>query len=347
MKNTNNHIAQELLSHTELNITDAVRLVVEMIEWNTDGRPMKRQEALRLCRRIIQMGSEAYRLSEKTVKLSEAIDSLLEQKKEMRDRTWKEIRQICTRFVGSMPGFGDVPIRTIGTAKCEEALNTAFTTLPSRKKCKRIIHSLFVHAENNGWCTGNPMAAVHLPRHKEKPVRALKIDEVVALLRAAQQPEHILCAPAVGIMLWAGIRPHEVERLQVRHINMEDKVITVPAAHAKTGGARQVTMHPVLMHWLRKTLSFAQADAPIVPGSWAQRWAQLRKAAGFEVWSPDVLRHTFASYHIKYFRDMGALQLEMGHSTPTLLRTRYLAMEGVTTKAAKLYWNYDLPRRRK
>lgn len=347
MKKKDHEIAKELLSHTKLSFTDAARLVVEMLEEGGEEEGAGRKEVIKLCRRIIHMGVEAYRLSVRSVTLREAINSLLEKKSEMRDRTQQEIRQVCARFAGSIPGFENEMVRSIDTTKCRQALETAFTTLPSRRKAKRVIHSLFTHAALNGWCSGNPMAAIHLPRHKEKPVRALKINEVISLLRVAEQKEHILCAPAVGIMLWAGIRPHEVERLQVKHIHFEDKVITVPATHAKTGGARQVTMHPVLIHWLRKTMTLHYPEAMIVPASWTQRWAQLRKAAGFEVWPPDVLRHSFASYHLKYFRDTQALQLEMGHSTPELLRTRYLAMEDVTRSAAELFWNYNMSRHTK
>lgn len=345
MKKNEKEAAEQLLAQTKLNLMDSARLAVEMLEENAGGDSLERHEAMKLCRRVIRLGSEAHLLSQKTVTLREAIESLQKKKEEMRERTRKEIRQVCARFVASFPGFEEETVRQIDTARCEQALNVSFKTLPSRRKAKRIISSLFSHSILNGWCERNPMAAVHLPRHKERPIKALMIEEVVALLKAAERPEHILCAPAVGIMLWAGIRPHEIERLQVRHINFEDKVITVPADHAKTGGARQVTMHPVLMRWLRKTMSYYYPEATIVPASWTPRWAQLRKTAGFAVWPPDVLRHTFASYHLKYFRDPQALQLEMGHASQELLRTRYLAMDGVTAKAAEIFWHYGLPRR--
>ena len=39
----------------------------------------------------------------------------------------------------------------------------------------------------------------------------------------------------------------------------------------------------------------------------------LCKQAGFTTWQPDVLRHTFAGYHLRYFRDYTALQYETGH----------------------------------
>ena len=39
----------------------------------------------------------------------------------------------------------------------------------------------------------------------------------------------------------------------------------------------------------------------------------------------DVCRHTFASYHAAYLRNLPELQLEMGHRDASLLMTRYMA----------------------
>ena len=58
-----------------------------------------------------------------------------------------------------------------------------------------------------------------------------------------------------------------------------------------------------------------------------------------EVWQQDVLRHTFASYHLKHFKNLVQLQIEMGHSTPDLLRTRYLNMRDITKEHARLFWS--------
>ena len=51
----------------------------------------------------------------------------------------------------------------------------------------------------------------------------------------------------------------------------------------------------------------------------------------------NALRHTFASYHAAHFRDLPALQLEMGHRSSDLLRTRYLNLPQV--QQAKEYWH--------
>ncbi|MFI3244645.1 MAG: hypothetical protein R3Y56_10370, partial [Akkermansia sp.] len=55
-------------------------------------------------------------------------------------------------------------------------------------------------------------------------------------------------------------------------------------------------------------------------------------------WRQDVLRHCFASYHVKRWHDYGRLQAEMGHRCADLLRTRYLSMRGISSKQAAAFW---------
>ena len=63
----------------------------------------------------------------------------------------------------------------------------------------------------------------------------------------------------------------------------------------------------------------------------------IRPAAGYcGAWVPDVCRHTFASYHAAYFRNLSELQLEMGHRDTSPLRSRY--MMPTLKKEAAAFW---------
>lgn len=70
----------------------------------------------------------------------------------------------------------------------------------------------------------------------------------------------------------------------------------------------------------------------------AQEKAGWGSGGRFGAWRPDVLRHTYASFHAKWFRDFPLLQMEMGHRSSALLRARYLNMEGVSRERAALFW---------
>ena len=45
-----------------------------------------------------------------------------------------------------------------------------------------------------------------------------------------------------------------------------------------------------------------------------------------------------AFYHAKHFKDYNLLQMEMGHRSSSLLRTRYLNMKGISPQTATRFW---------
>ena len=141
------------------------------------------------------------------------------------------------------------------------------------------------------------------------------------------------------MMLYAGIRPHEVARLTWAQVDLRERAIYILPQHSKTGGARRVTIHKPLLRILR-THRRANGEK-ICPPDWLHHWRELRKAAGWNApahpWPQDALRHTFASYHLSHFRSYAELQVEIGHRDATLLRTRYVDQRPVVN--AEAFWN--------
>lgn len=65
----------------------------------------------------------------------------------------------------------------------------------------------------------------------------------------------------------------------------------------------------------------------------------MRRDANLErPWVQDVLRHTFASYHMKRYKNLPRLQSQMGHAYLSLLRTRYVNMYGIKKGEAKIFF---------
>ena len=135
------------------------------------------------------------------------------------------------------------------------------------------------------------------------------------------------------MMLYAGIRPHEVARLNWEQVDIEGGSIAIFPQHSKTGGARSVTIHSPLRRLLA---SCTATTGRICPPQWLWHWRRLRRSAGFTRWVPDVLRHTFASYHLRHFRSYSELQYETGHRDSSLLRTRYVNMSRAQNATA--FW---------
>ncbi|MFI3243828.1 MAG: site-specific integrase, partial [Akkermansia sp.] len=145
-----------------------------------------------------------------------------------------------------------------------------------------------------------------------------------------------------ALLVWAGLRPAEVRRLRWADVDLRERSITVRSACSKTGGVRQVDVCGALAASLAQYCRrFKPNDeAFICPADWPQKWRQIRDTAGFAGrWVQDVLRHTFASYHAKHYKDMALLQWNMGHRDQSLLRSRYVNMQGITRKAAAGFFN--------
>ena len=139
---------------------------------------------------------------------------------------------------------------------------------------------------------------------------------------------------SLHLMLYCGLRPNEVARLCPDDIQLHEKRVLIHPRTSKTGGGRVVP--------IRKAERLKGGRIRI-PRNWQNRWLALRRAAGFTRWVPDICRHTFASYHAAHFKDLPLLQLEMGHSTPTLLRSRYLNLPRTAHAAA--FWRPHQARR--
>lgn len=320
-----------------ITLEDAVRLSRELLERCPKNK--KGVQRLNYCRKIIEEGNRVVEEAEQTVTLREAVRTSLREREGRRPSTLRELHYVSKRILESQTHIASRPLRSIKPNECQGVLAALFPTPRQFNKGCTVLHSIFACGERHGWCSGNPVASIPKYSMREAEIEPLGWGELERLLSAVKQPAHRCLAPVVGLMLWAGIRPAEAQRVEWEDINWEEGVILLPARHSKTGGARCVTMQPVLKRWLVRVCNGEKHKGLVCPRGWNYRWQRLRHESGMKGWQQDVLRHTFASYHLKYFKDLAQLQIEMGHSTPNLLRTRYLNMRGITREHAQLFWS--------
>ena len=309
--------ALEVLRRTGVPVLEAALIAKSALE---AGRG--RVKRARAC---IAAGDAALRQSEKTVSFEQAVEAALQARKDRRARTLYDFRYIARRLMKRCKGLAKRRVRSITPAECAGYIQLAFGTPQQRNKARLTLSGVFSTALKRGWCAENPVRRVEVERVREQRIRILSKEEIARLVKAAAGYDGGSCLAAVGLMLYAGIRPHEVERLRWEDVRPGEGIICISPQHSKTGGARHVTIHPPL----RKLLAGVQraGGASICPPNWRRRWTGLRRAAGFDRWQADVLRHTFATHHLAAFRSYAELQLEMGHRSAALLRTRYIAMD--------------------
>ena len=288
--------------------------------------------------RCIAAGAETLKQQERTVTFEKAVAAALEARRERRVRTVYDFRYFTRRFMKRCPGLARRKVRAISAQECAQYIEMAFDTPRQRQKARLILSGVFGTAVKRGWCSENPVARVEAPRVVEKQVPILTPQEIVQLRQTAAHYRNGSCAAAVGMMLYAGIRPHEVARLSWEQVDLRERAIYILPRHSKTGGARRVTIHKPLLRILRKRKG--EDNGLICPRNWLHHWRELRRAAGWDSparrWPQDALRHTYASYHLCHFRSYAELQVEIGHRDATLLRTRYVDMRGISN--AQHFW---------
>lgn len=336
--NTHSDDVTEGVTGSELTAADAARLVANICEITRLKLPHESCSAA-LLTRIFDMGADAYEDATHSETFGVAIEQFLLQKSDLRPDSYREYKAVMRRILRCSPGVETRSVRSLGAEACLKMITAAYNTASTVDKARRLLHCFFRYAMQRNWCRENPVARMWVRRRKELPIAVLNLDEICRLLHTVAQPEHRPCAAAVGLMLWCGLRPAEVTRLNWPEVDLEDRVVRVSRRVSKTGGARLVSIQPVLLRWLRRFRPENPVNPAVAPSNWTRRWHRLRAAADLLPWQADALRHTFASYHLRHFDDIHKLQKEMGHSTAQLLFSRYLNMGHVTRKTAADFWN--------
>ena len=326
----NNKIAKELLEGVNLSASDLARLALETIESLGDlAQGLNRVELITLLRNTLREGVSAMKAAAHTVSLEEAAWASVEARRDLRPTSRRDLRHFVRRLL-KVPGAAVLPLRAITPTQCKKILTEAFGASPSSfVKGRAILHSIFSFGIQQEWCDLNPVTKIEVPKVKEKPIAPLAPAEVEKLKKVAQRSEFRDMQFSLSLMLYGGIRPTEVSRLRKDDFDWDGMQVIIRPSTSKTGGGRTVP--------LRGIKGIRKKDL-IIPQGWNRKWHDLRRAAGYrgKSWVPDVCRHTFASYHAAYFRNLAALQLEMGHRDASLLMTRYMAP--ALKKDAAAFW---------
>lgn len=325
-----NELITALLDSVSLNHADVARLVLEAYDYLGDMASEKsRTDVLMMLRSVIRYGTRVLRENGCSVSLREAARSSLKARQHLRPTTRRDLR-FYTRRLLSVEEFADLPLNHFNARRCRQLLDMAFSGTPSGYlKGRNILHSIFAHGVRLEWCNRNPVDLIHVPKPKEKPIRPLSLYEVERLKRAAERPAFRDMKFSLCLMLYCGVRPTEITRLQPADVDWDEGHVIIRPHTSKTGGGRVIPL---------RCIRGIRAEERSIPRNWVRRWKKLRLAAGFSKWTPDICRHTFASYHAAYFKDLPALQLEMGHRDTMLLRTRYVSP--ARRKDAGSFWRH-------
>ena len=313
-----------------LNLNDAGRLILEITEvMESVGMPLHGSHAERMeqLRHIMRAGVKTVQNEQRTATLEKAAWDSVKARQDRRPTTCRDLRHYVRRIL-RVEGAGQLTLRGMTVADCRRILNNAFgNSKSSFVKGRAVLSSILNFGIRNEWCDTNPVSRIEIPRVQEKPIHPLAPSEAKQLFTTARRPEFRDMRFSLALLLFCGIRPTEVSRLQPSDILWKEGIVSIRPMRSKTGGGRHVPL---------RGIRNLKPEECIIPRNWNRRWQQLRRAAGFTEWAPDVCRHTFASYHAAKHRNLPALQVEMGHRDTALLRTRYI-MPAIASAATE-FW---------
>ncbi len=316
-----------ILKNSNISILDAARLIKNITDFNNSTSISN----LQFCAKIIETGLRHYRTKEMSI--TEGLKIYISQKTHLRPESYRDIRYLSKRLIKRVPEIANRNFSELSRSTCEHYLSIAFQTPSQFNKGRAMLHALFNFAIRKEWCDKNPITLIERHKINEKEITPLSIKQTRSLLSSAQSSD---CFAAVALLIMAGIRPNEVRRLSWNDIDLSENSITIRAICSKTGGVRQIEISPALKKYL---IQAKRNSGKICPTNWQVKWRYIRNISGFkDCWTQDILRHTYASYHAKYYKDLSRLQLNMGHRNQYLLRSRYINMKGISKNDAYAFF---------
>ena len=186
----------------------------------------------------------------------------------------------------------------------------------------------------------------HITANRErKRRRYLSRDELARLLVALDASPPVF-AQMIRLLLLTGCRVGEIQRARWDWVNLDARILVIPAAEHKTGGDgndRVVHLPPAAVEILRQLRQRTngrwvipgRGDAPLV--SYSKPWARLLERACISGLRVHDLRHNWASTAISAGLTLAQIGEQLGHkSTQTTQRYAHLIDEAAAANVTKV-----------
>lgn len=249
--------------------------------------------------------------------LQQVIEDYLNAKCSLSQRSRAEYSTYLRRILRLNPDIAQEKLAGISPEAWEAVLQHTYPTPAGRNKGRRLIHGLYEYAIAKNWATHNPVRRVTVEKDPLRELSVLSPEQIRTMLQWLLRPKYMSIAPAVGFMLWDGLRPCDIGRTRWEDLHRD-------------------LLPPALERWLDRLPQ--QYHGPIAPANWAQLWRYLRQAAGLLPWQNDTLRHTYAVYHLKRYNNPNILTRRFKHMNSRQIRQRFGHYPGISTEDAQQFW---------
>ena len=220
-----------------------------------------------------------------------------------------------------------------------------------RNIMKVVLKGIFDYAVSNGWIGENPVDRVTVPKiASDDDMVFLSVREVELLADEAEK----IGKPVDGLLVrwqaYTGCRIGESLALKVGDVDADRRRARIGRTWTddghggsmlgtpKNGKARNIAIPRFLMPQIKAQMDGTGDDdwlfratrgGNVWTNTWRTRiWNKAVKAAGMEDAGVTIhsLRHTYASFAIAQGADVKTLQMQLGHSSPSITLNTYTAL---------------------
>lgn len=220
-----------------------------------------------------------------------------------------------------------------------------------RNIMKVVLKGIFDYAVSNGWIGENPVDRVTVPKIvSDDDMLFLSVREVELLADEAEK----IGKPVDGLLVrwqaYTGCRIGESLALKVGDVDADRRRARIGRTWTddghggsmlgtpKNGKARNIAIPRFLMPQIKAQMDGMGDDdwlfratrgGNVWTNTWRTRiWNKAVKAAGMEDAGVTIhsLRHTYASFAIAQGADVKTLQMQLGHSSPSITLNTYTAL---------------------
>jgi len=256
------------------------------------------------------------------ITINALIDEFLEEKRGVLKRRPRTIADIKSRLSIFAAEFGNSQVKDISKKKVKAWL-TGMDRLSSQSiiNYHRNVVSLFNYAVQEEYLVINPIIKITTPKIEWKPPIVLALAEATALIKIAYETHHITngkgsgfgLGPYVALGLYAGIRSSELLQLRWTDINLDRRLVTVPARISKGRGMRNIDLESNCVQWLRL---FERKTGNIAPVGLSKKWKAFTVRAGFPDWrgtKTNAMRHSYGTFFFAKSQNANLTSAQMGH----------------------------------
>jgi integrase len=230
--------------------------------------------------------------------------------------------------------FGAVNAGEVLPNQIDDWLRNLKGAAQTRNNFRTILRTLFEYAVSRGYAKENVVAKLA----KAKVVRGDPEIFTPAQMQSVLEKAPRDFIPYLAIGAFAGLRSAEIERLDWSEIDLTGKLIHIKAEKSKSAQRRLVDMSKNLLAWLAP---YSRKEGLVAdPERVRVARAKTCEAAKI-VWPANVLRHSFASYHLAYHQNAATTATQLGHASPVMLYKHY--RELVKPDAAAQWWSISPP----